>query len=77
MIEFAVATRAFVPDAVPSVQVVTAAKPLASLDAVVPVAAPDPIVTEKVTVAFGTGLLWASVTKTCGAVATAVPTCAV
>ncbi len=71
-----VAVRALSPAAGPRVQLPTAASPAASVVSVAPVTAPPPCVTAKTTCTPGTGLAWVSVTRTLGAVATAVPTSA-
>lgn len=72
-----VASNVFAPAVDPRVQLPTAAIPLASVVAVVPVILPPPEATEKVTETPETGLLFASVTNTLGGTGTAVPDAAV
>src|SRR4051812_31310683 len=71
--EPAFAVRVFGPTVTPSVQLPTVAIPLAFVVAVPPVTLPPPVATVNVTVAPGTGLPFASLMSTDGAVATAVP----
>src|SRR5207302_3235315 len=70
----AVAVRVFWPAAVPSVQLPTAAMPLALVVWLAPVMLPLPKPTANVTDTPGTGLPSASFTITAGGVATAVYT---
>ena len=70
-----VAVSVFVPAVVPSVQLPTVARPLASVLTVAPVTWPAPSPIAKTTSTSATGLPFASVTSTLGAV-TAVPTVA-
>lgn len=70
----AVAVSEFGPAVVPRVHELMDAMPVAPVVAgLVPVSDPPPVATAKVTDTPGTGLLFASVTRTAGAVATAVP----
>ena len=69
-----VTVKVFAPAVVPSIQLPTVAIPAASVVAVPPVMLPPPEATAKVTDTPETGLLFASVTNTLGAVETAVPT---
>jgi hypothetical protein len=69
----AVAVRVLEPTTVPSVQLPTVAKPLASVVCVPPVTLPPPDATAKVTLTPDFGLPFASVMRTLGAVATADP----
>ena len=73
----AVSVLLFAPAVGPSVQLVSAAIPLALVFTTAGDAgtvAPPPAVTVKVTATFGTGLLPASRTTTAGGIATVVPT---
>src|SRR5205807_8065836 len=71
-----VAVSVFGPAVVPSVQLVTAATPLALVVWAAPVMPPPPVPGAKVTATPATGLLKASRTITAGGTATAVPTVA-
>jgi hypothetical protein len=77
-VEFTVAESVFAPDVVPSVQLVSVAIPLAFVVAAPPTGEtlPPPEATANVTLTPAFGLLFASVTSTDGAVATAVLTVA-
>src|SRR5207237_222284 len=68
-----VAVSVFWPAAVPSVQLPTAAMPLALVVWLAPVMLPLPVATAKVTATPGTGLPLASLTITEGGMGTAVP----
>ena len=71
-----VAVSVFAPAVVPRVQLPTVAMPEAFVVAEPPVSDPPPAATAKVTLTPATGLPCASVTRTLGAVATAVLTVA-
>ena len=68
------ADSVFAPASVPRVQEVSAATPAAPVDTAVGTTAPAPDVTPNCTATPGTGLPNASVTRTAGAMGTAVPT---
>jgi hypothetical protein len=72
-----VAVRLLAPAVVPKVQPPTVAMPVALVIADAPVIEPLPEATAKVTVTPGTALLCESLTRTLGAVATALPAVAV
>jgi hypothetical protein len=69
----AVAVSVLLPNAGPTLQLLTVATPLGFVVVLLPVTLPPPEVTAKVTETLGTGLPFRSLSATAGGRATAVP----